>query len=178
MRIRMNPGVSKILKFLFLVGMVVFMAIIFIKNPAPKLEHIEDTNGADNYELQVITEENILERNIGSKGGPTYTTKKALLGGTRLIISSKQFSGAVLAYSEYLFEGSDIYVDLENYEVEAGNFGVYVVFEGELLGKVEKDENGLMTFLYEDIKEGGTVEYVIAGESANFSFKAPIGWEN
>ena len=32
------------------------------------LEHIEDTNGPDNYSLTTITDENIIKRDIGALG--------------------------------------------------------------------------------------------------------------
>lgn len=35
---------------------------------SPKIEYIEDTNGADNCSLQSITEQDVIEQKMGTKG--------------------------------------------------------------------------------------------------------------
>ena len=66
---------------------------------------------------------------------------------------------------------------MANFVVNEGNFAFYVVFDGQVIGQVIPDETGWAEFTYDGIDKTGTIEYVIAGESANFSFVAPTGLE-
>ena len=54
------------------------------------IEHIEDTNGPDNYSLTTITDENIIRRDIGATG---LNKKKGLLTGDVIEFTSKKFTG-------------------------------------------------------------------------------------
>lgn len=148
-------------------------------NPGP--EHIEDTNGADNYTLQTITEEDVVNQEMGSRG--TFRTIEAhfeiagwsVSDGIRY--SSDKFTGVDLIYSTTLFAGSDIYVTLAEYEIKEGNFAFYIVFDGEVVGEIEPGDGAYSEFLLENVDKTGTLEYVIAGESASFEFLAPTDFE-
>ena len=53
-------------KILVPVLIVIFVAVCGIWMFSTDAEHIEDTNGADNYSLQQITDSNIIKMDIGA----------------------------------------------------------------------------------------------------------------
>lgn len=61
-----NVKIKNILWVVFAVALVVVAALWMLADP--KFEHIEDTNGADNYSLQTITEQDVVEQKMGMKG--------------------------------------------------------------------------------------------------------------
>ena len=147
-------------------------------NPGP--EHIADTNGPDNYALQQITEADVVAMQMGSRGG--VSTSETHLNFENLSISSgikyscKKFTGVHRIYTATILKGSDIFISLSDYQVNSGNFAFYVVLDGEVIGQVDYNEFGVAEFLLEDIEKTGTVEYILAGESADFRFIAPTDW--
>lgn len=159
---------------------VLVCAVWFLMNPGP--EHIEDTNGPDNYTLQRITEADVVALKMGSRGSlstsETHWDFGALSVSSGVEYSCKKFTGVLLLDSCTIFKGSDIHVLLPEYRVKGGNFAFYVVFDGQVIGKVEDDGFGNGEFLKENIDKTGSLQYIIAGESANFSFIAPDDWEN
>lgn len=54
-----SPKIKNILWIVFAIAIVAVCLVMFILNPGP--EHIEDTNGADNYSLQTITEQGVVQ---------------------------------------------------------------------------------------------------------------------
>ena len=50
------------------------------------------------------------------------------------------------------------------------------MFDGQIVGQVLPDDSGFSEFILENIEKSGTLEYVIAGESADFQFIAPSEW--
>ena len=179
MKLNLDPKVKKKLTAAAAVMFVVVMAAWMFLNPGP--EHIADTNGADNYKLQSITERDIVKHTMGSRGGlSTGKTSFEIAGitvsnGTKY--SCKKFTGVELLYTCTIFKGSDIRVDLANYTIKSGNFAFYIVYDGEVVGKILPDEFGCGTFLMENIKKTASLEYVIAGESANFTFSTMEEWQ-
>ena len=172
---------EKMQKIIFAIGAVVLVAAIvlwMILNPGP--EHIEDTNGSDNYALQQITEADVLECKMGNRGGPNTAEAHWDFGplnvSSGMEYSSHKYTGVYRLYSATIFKGSDIYVYLGDFHINSGNFAFYVVFDGEIVGQVQPDEFGLADFTMENIDKTGTVEYIIAGESADFRFIAPVEW--
>lgn len=178
MNLNLNPKIKNILGIVFAVVLVIVAAVWMFLNPGP--DHIEDTNGADNYSLQTITEQDVVEQKMGTKG--TVSEKEShydfagwtVSSGTKY--SSKKFTGVYLLYNTTLIKGSDIYVSLAEFEIKEGNFTFYIVFDGEIVGQVEPGEAALAEFRLDNVEKTGSLEYVIAGESANFTFIAPTGW--
>lgn len=168
----MTPEIKNALWIALAVVTVAVCVVIFILNPAP--EHIEDTNGADNYALQSITERDVVEQKMGSRG--TVAESEAYLEIGSLTISdgvrysSNKFTGVYLLYTTTLFKGSDIYVSLAEFEIREGNFAFYIVFDGEVVGQVEPCDGASSEFRLDNVNKTGSLEYVIAGESASFSF--------
>lgn len=161
---------KKILTTILVVAIVAVGAyLVFFGNG---VEHIEDTNGADNYQLQTITEQDIIDGTMGSIGGPSESGATLKIGGISSTSGRKyyadKFTGVYDLYNTYLFEGSDIVFNVSDYKINGGNFQIYVVFEDEILGTVEP--GAVSDFTFENVEKSGTLRYVMAGESADFEF--------
>ena len=165
---------GSILIILVLIGAGIWMVL----NPGP--EHIEDTNGPDNYALQQITEADVVAMKMGCRGGvstsETHWNFENFSVSSGIKYSCKKFTGVYRLYTATIFKGSDIFISLGDYQVNSGNFAFYVVFDGEIIGQVDYNEFGIAEFRLENIEKTGTVEYILAGESANFRFVAPTDW--
>lgn len=177
---KINPKTKNILWIVFAVAIVAVCVIMFVLNPGP--EHIEDTNGADNYSLQTITEGDVVKQEMGARGTVRETESHLEIAGWSVSdgirYSSDKFTGVSMLCSTTLFKGSDIYVTLAEYEIKEGNFAFYIVFDGEVVGKIMPGDGAYSEFLLENVEKTGTLEYVIAGESASFEFVAPTDFEN
>ena len=173
-----NEKLKKILAIAFAVVMVAGFLLWNYFNPGP--EHIEDTNGADNYSLQQITEEDVIACKMGTRGGLTTTESSWDLGFMQVSngveYSCKKFTGVYLLHTATYFKGSDIDIYLADFYVESGNFAFYVVLDGEIIGQITPDNMGAVDLTIHNIEKTGTVEFIIAGESANFTFKLPLEW--
>lgn len=179
MKMNLNPKTKNILWGIFAVVLVIVVVVWMFLNPGP--EHMEDTNGADDYTLQTITEQDVIEQEMGTRGTINETETQFNVAGVDISsgvkYSSKKLTGVSMLYNTTLMKGSDIYVSLAEFEVKEGNFAFYIVYDGEIVGQVEPDETGVSEFLLENVEKTGSLEYVIAGESANFQFIVPAGWE-
>ncbi len=147
--------------FVPVILIIVIIGAVMIFNS--DLEHIEDTNGAENFELQTITDEDIAKIEMGSLN--VTTSSNTINNMTE--ISSKKFTGVYEVLYTNLLGKSDFVLELYELEVNGGNFKMAIVKDGEIV-KVLTEENYEETII-EDIN--GTVSLVIAGESADFSFK-------
>lgn len=56
----------KLKKLLTAVGVIAFVAVFALWMFATDIEHIEDTNGPDNYSLQQINDYNIINMDVGA----------------------------------------------------------------------------------------------------------------
>ena len=136
----------------------------------PKMEHIDDTNGADNYALATLTEEDILARNLTCTGGPNHSTGRITLpGGWELSsgvkLSADKFSGvADILWADYILP-SDFNLVLDHFSVTAGNFRMMVINEGKIIADVQPGDH--IDLLIEDLT--GPTYVRIAGESAAFT---------
>lgn len=156
---------------------VVFIAWMFL-NPGP--EHIEDTNGAENYSLQQITEKDVVSRKMGTRGSISESEIHWNFGGLDVSggrkYSCDKFTGVHSLYTATIFKGSDIYVSLGDFQINSGNFAFYIVFDGRIVGEIVPGDSDFSEFLLENVGKTGTLEYIIAGESADFRFTAPNEW--
>ena len=173
-----NNGIKKTVGLVAVILFIIVFAVWFIMKPAP--EHIEDTNGPDDYSLQTITHQDVIELKMGSRGGPSTRESKWNIAGFDISegiqYCADKFTGVYLLHTSTVFKGSDIYVYISDFEVNSGNFAFYVVFDDEIVGEIKPNEPGLTEFLLENIDKTASLEYIIAGESASFSFTAPTGW--
>ena len=174
-----SPKTKNILWIVFAIAIVAVCLVMFILNPGP--EHIEDTNGKDNYNLQIITEQDVVKQEMGARGTVRERETHLDIAGWSVSdgirYSSDKFTGVYMLYNTTLFKGSDIHVTLAEYEIKEGNFAFYIVFDGEVVGKIMPSDGAYSEFLLENVEKTGTLEYVIAGESASFEFVAPVDFE-
>lgn len=155
---------SKALKTLMIVAVIVFVAVIGAWMIFGGTDHIEDTNGPEDYTLQQITDQQIIDMSIGSIGGPKIS-RHALTGDT-VEFSAEKFTGVYeILYDNFVIK-SDFVVDLSAYNISGGNFKLVVVHNDEIVATLEPDL--FVEYCLEDVT--GTVSLRIAGESAAFSF--------
>ena len=175
----MSEKLKKILGIAVVIAVVGAVSAWMILNPGP--EHIEDTNGADDYSLQTITEEDVVKCEMGTRGGLTETRSNLSAGGIEISdgieYSCNKFTGVYRLYTCTVLKGSSIYVDLVDFQIRSGNFAFYVVLDGKIVGEVKPAKDGGYTeFTLDNVEKTGTLEYIIAGESANFSFISTTEW--
>lgn len=150
---------SKFLWILLAVAVVVFCGYFFLTSD---LEHIEDTNGPDNYALTTITDENIIKQDVGALN----IKKSTGIFNDGITFSSNKFTGVYRVFQTNFFLNSDFLMDLAGFNVNSGNFKMVVVNNGEIIATVEP---GLFATC-ELSGLNGSFELVIAGESADFEF--------
>ena len=127
-------------------------------------EHIEDTNGADNYALQTITDENIINMDTGAIGGLNIT--QSSLSSETVEFSSDKYTGVSEIFYDNFIGTSDFEVNHSSYEVYEGNFRLVVVHNDEIVATLEPGT--FVSYRLEDVT--GYVSLRIAGESASFYF--------
>ena len=160
----MTESLKNVLWKVFGVAMVVICVVCLVLDDT---EDIEDTNGADNYALQVITDQNIIKQDMGMVGG--IKIHRNVIG-DGITISSKDFSGVYeVLWNNYVLP-SDFCLELTNLIVTSGNFRAVIVNEDKIVGELEfnSEDSPFIDYWLEDVT--GTVELVLAGESAAFSF--------
>lgn len=153
-------GIKKILGTIVFIAAIIAAVVMLLSNP---VEHIEDTNGADNYELQTITDEDIVNMEMGAKG---YSVTTHNITKTTEISSGK-FTGVHRVVYSNLLGASDFVLNIRNFKVKRGNFKMVVVHDGEIVDELTAES--AESYVLEDVN--GTVSLVIAGESADFSFE-------
>ncbi len=151
-------GIKKILTA---VGVVVFVAVFALWMLGSDLEHIEDINGADNYKLQQITDQNIIKMDMGALNFTMTDTPLTLTE-----YKSKKFTGVAEIYLTNVW-GNRFDITLYNLWVESGNFRAVLVHNDEIVHEFKNNELS-QTYTLEN--PSGTVALRIAGESADFTF--------
>ena len=151
-------------KTLTLIAIAVFVVVVGVWLILGTPDHIEDTNGPDDFSLQTITDENIINLDLGARGGPTVT-HHSLLSGT-VEFSAKKYTGVTEIFYDNMLLESDFWVDLSGFEVYEGNFKMVVVHDDEIVAVLEP--GAIVECHLENVK--GYVSLRIAGESASFSF--------
>ena len=135
----------------------------------PKMEHIADTNGAEDFSLATLTEEDILAKSLTCTGGPNRSMGRLNLPGGWSIsdgveLSAKQFSGVTdILWADYILP-SDFSLSLDHFSVTEGNFRMMVINEGKIIADIQPGDN--VDILIEGLTGYTTVR--IAGESAAF----------
>ena len=99
--------------FVPVILIVVIIAGIMLFNT--DLEHIEDTNGADNFELQTITDEDIAKIEMGSLNVGVSTNNITNMNE----ISSSKFTGVYEVLYTNLIGKSDFLLNIyESYQID------------------------------------------------------------
>ena len=146
-----------------LIGVAAVAAAVYfgITMLGSSIEHIEDTNGPDNYSLQEITDYNIIKMDVGAKNvAETQSVLSSLPE-----YSSKKFTGVYEIYSTNIV-GNRFDITLYNTMVDAGNFKIVLIHNNEIVHEFLLNEVS-QSYTLENPK--GTVALRIAGESADFT---------
>lgn len=129
--------------------------------------HIEDSNGIDNFSLQTITNQQIIESNNHLlQFSKSWSSD---VNGTRSSkLSASKFSGVKELHSIYLNNESITYAITS--EVYSGNFLICIVNKDKILETISANETKEIT-----LREiTGKCTLKIAGESANFKMEYKI----
>lgn len=130
------------------------------------LEHIEDTNGADNYDLQEIYDYNIINKDIGALN---FSQSDELFNNLPTF-KSKKFTGVAEVYATNMV-ANRFDITLYNTTVNSGNFKIVLVHNDEIVHEFKLNELE-QSYTLENPK--GTVALRIAGESADFKFSYDV----
>lgn len=155
---------------LLLIVAIVFAAVVLFWLFGNGMEPIEDTNGSEDLSLTTITDENIINLDLGSINPISVQESSFEIGGFSVSdgveFSSKNFSGVYeVMYGNFILN-SEVVFTLHNFVVEEGNFKMCVVYNDEIVAVLEPGET--VEYRMEDVN--GTVSLRIAGESASYSF--------
>ena len=153
---------EKIKKILMGIAIVVVVVIGTYSMFTTDIEHIEDTNGTDNYNLQIITDDNIIKMDVGALN---FNKPKEFFNNLPTFKSNK-FTGVSEIYLSNIV-GNRFDITLYNLWVESGNFKVVLVHNDEIVHEFKLNE---VTEHYTLENPNGTVALRIAGESAAFEF--------
>ena len=145
------------------IGMVVLMAVSVLWMVFDGVEAIEDTNGPDDFSLAVITDEEIIDRISDSVG---FGWTKNPVNGT-VKFHSRNFSGIQEILRQDILFSTGVTLDVIDLEVNAGNFRMAVFHEDEIIMDITPETE----FPLDLGALEGSVRLVIAGESADFSFR-------
>ena len=155
----MNEKTKKILAGIFALVLVAVCGVWFLMDG---MEHIEDTNGPDDFSLAVITDGNIINYDIGSLN----VKKSSGILNDGITFSSDRFSGVYEILVTNFIGKSDFYMDLTGFYVTEGNFRMVVVNNDEIVAEVQP---GMFAECHLDDLTG-SLRLGIAGESAAFEF--------
>ena len=153
---------EKIKKILFTVAIVAFVAVVALLMFSSDLEHIEDTNGADNYTLQQINDFNIIKMDVGALN---FVESDELFNNLPTYKSNK-FTGVAQVYLNNMV-ANRFDITLYNTTVTKGNLKIVLVYNDEIVHEFKLNELS-QTYTLKDVK--GTVALRVAGESADFKF--------
>lgn len=153
---------AKLKKILLAVGVVIFVAFFAVSMLTSDLEHIEDTNGADNYSLQQITDSNIINMDVGALN---YKKSESIISDT-VTYSSDKFTGVAEIYGINLI-GNRFEITVNHASVKSGNFKIVLLEDDEIVHEFKLNEL-TQTYVLENPK--GYIALRIVGESADFMF--------
>ncbi|MBQ8564038.1 MAG: hypothetical protein IJ443_09160 [Firmicutes bacterium] len=123
----------------------------------------EDTNGPDDYTLQTITDENIINLDIGASG--LVHKETTLFGFTSEEYYSDNFNGVEPLHLTNFILPSDIQIYVSYVTVNSGNFRMVVVNEDKIIHEFVPGTFN-ETIRFENLK--GSFAIHVAGESADF----------
>ena len=130
----------------------------------------EDTNGEDDFTLQTITDDDIINLSTGASG-LSYTEEHLgeLIHSSEY--SSKNFNGVEQIYLTNFIGKSDVEVYIGHMNVESGNFKLVVINNDEIIQEIPLDSFN-ESFYFKDLK--GNFSVHVAGECAKFDFHIEI----
>lgn len=142
---------------------LIILVLLFLESCGiNNLNHIEDTNGDDNYFLNTLTEKEVLSKNphaLFLKSRTTETNKK-------FKFSCEKFSGVSDIISYNLNETNN-YLFIVNATINKGNGDIFIYKDGKRIALIDWSLN--QEIKLENIK--GKISFRIAGESANMEIE-------
>ena len=151
---------EKMKNIITIIGAVILVAVCAISFLTSNLEHIEDTNGTENYSLQTITDSNIIKRDIGAMG--LKTSSDSISNVTTY--SSNKFTGVEEIYGSNIL-GNRFEITVNHARVDSGNFKIVLLEDDKIVHEFELNE---LTQTYVLENPNGYISLRIAGESADF----------
>lgn len=148
------------------IGAVVFVAVMVFWFFSSDPEHIEDTNGPDDYSLQQITDYNIINMDVGAIN---LIESDELLNNLPTYKSNK-YTGVSEIFMTNI-SGNRFDITLYNLQVESGNLKVVLVHNDEIVHEFKLNELE-QTYTLKNPK--GNVSLRVAGESADFELSYDI----
>ena len=146
----------------------ILLVLVFVLGFTACGVEIADNNGPDDYSLATITDENIINLDLGAS---SYSMSPGSEDDDYMTTMTKfkgsEFSGVAELYGINLLGKSDIEFDMGTIQVKEGNFRLMVVHDGEIVHDFDLEEMS-QTFKLEDVN--GYVSLVMAGETADFKF--------
>jgi len=159
----MNPKVENP-RVMLLVALFAAIFCLWMFTGTP--EAIADTNGADDFTLQTITDENIVNLDMGMTGG--IDIRKDMVG-DGITFSSDGFTGVYEVMHNNYIGDSDVNIRMTLLTVTEGNFRAVVVHNDEIIEELPfNTEDPFIDLWLHDIN--GTISLRLAGESAAFRF--------
>ena len=147
-------------------GLCLLLALLLAVFAAGCGVEFEDTNGPDDYSLAQITDENILNLDVGAANysqSPGPEDSEDLFRVTEF--RSNGFHGVAEIYRTTLIGKSDLAIDVTNLQVSSGNYRLSVVHDGKIVHDFPLNEM-MQTYELRDVN--GDVSIVMAGEDADF----------
>ncbi len=153
---------EKTKKILLIIGAVALIAVCGFWFLSDGLEHIDDTNGADNFALQTITDDNIINLDTGALNLKESTD--AISNTTTY--SSDKFTGVAEIYG-INYAGNRFDITINHARVDSGNFKIVLLEDDRIVHEFKLNELS-QSFTLEN--PSGYISLRIAGESADFLF--------
>ncbi len=151
---------KKTKKIIAIIGTIVMVAVAAVWFLSSDLEHIEDTNGTDNFKLQTITDANIINRDIGAMG--LKISADSISNTTTY--SSNKFTGVEEIYGTNIW-GNRFEITVNHTKVDSGNFKIVLLENDKIVHEFTLNEL-TQTFVIDN--PDGYISLRIAGESADF----------
>lgn len=150
------------------VAIVAFAFIFFLDTK--DLYKMEDTNGADNYQLQYINDHNIINLDYGALGAPRVRDE---LVGSDIVLTSGNFTGIYDVFYTNLIGKSDFVLDLTEFTVKSGNLKAVIIHDDVIVKEIDFNDPELLFNDFRLDNINGTVHFRIAGEQADFTLRMP-----
>ena len=147
-------------------SILLILALCMILSLAGCGTQYEDTNGSDDFTLQTITDQNIVNLDLGASG-LSYTEEDLAGFLFSSSYSATNFNGVEQIFLTNCLTPSDFDVYIGHMVVKEGNFHWAVVNNREIIYEIPLDAFA-ETFRFEDLT--GSFSIHVAGESAAFDF--------
>ena len=129
-------------------------------------QHIEDTNGTDDYSLTNITQKELL----GNSGAVRFMSIRSEVN-DKIEYSVDKFTGVEAVEEVRVKQGASRVTFAVNTTLESGNLYVYVRHDGQIVGEFAIGQNDTVTL---ENPPAGKYELCTAGESAKFKLVIEI----